>query len=103
MMAGQLGIAVAVNLVDGARHFAALDVGAADVIGGTDQRASQCLDPVTVDHNKIGFMFCHKVRKPHDCLGQNHILGVVFALIEEFVHGDTNGAVHLKFSQPVAL
>jgi len=102
-MACQLGIAVAVDLVDGAADLAALDMGAADVIGGTDQRGGQRLDPVAVDDHQIGAMFLHEIGKPDHRFGQNHVLWIAGALVEEFMHGDARHPVDLELGQPVAL
>ena len=70
VMAGELGIAVAVDFINGARDFTAFDVGRADVVGGADKGAGQCLHPVAVDHNKVRFLFAQEVRKTGDGFGQ---------------------------------
>ena len=75
-MRGKLGVAVAEDLVDRARHLAALDMGRADVVGGADQRAGQRLDPVAMHDDQIGPVLGDEIGKADDGLGQDQVLRI---------------------------
>lgn len=103
MAIGQLRIAVAENLIDGARYLTSLDVGAFNIVCRTDQGTGHCLDPVTVNQHKIRLFFNDEIGKSQHGFGQDHILRVAWPLIEKLMHSDICQALHFEFGQPVAV
>ena len=103
MVAGKLGVAVAEHLVDGAGDLAALDMGRADVVRRRHQRGRQRLHPVAMDDDQIGAVFGDIVGKARYGLGEDNVLRIARALVEELVDPHALDPVNLILGQPVAV
>ena len=103
MAISQLRIAMPENLVDGARNLPALDMGAFNIVGRTDQGTGHRLDPVTMNQHQIWLVFNDEIGKPQHGLGQDHILWVARPLIEKLMYSDVWQPLHLEIGQSVAV
>ena len=100
---GELGVAVAENLVDRAGYLSSLHVRAPDVI----RRAGQCtghrLDPVAMNDDQVRLVFGEKLWKADDGRGKNRILTVPWPLVRELEHFGALHPVHLDLREAVHL
>jgi len=94
---------VAEDLVDGAGHLAALDMGGTDVVGGRNKRARQRLDPVAVQDDQVGPGVADIGREAGDGACQDQVLRIALVLVLELLDRDAGRPAHLVPGQAVAL
>ena len=94
---------MAENLINGSADFAAFNMGAANVIGGGHKRTGERLNPVPVDHHKVGFVFGNVIGKSGDSFGQHMILWIARTLVDKFVDGHTLRTRNFMLGQTVTI
>jgi len=95
---------MAEDSVDGARHFAPLDVGDGDVSQCARRGARQRLDAVAVHHEQIGWVVVDHRGESVDRAGEHAVHRVAVVLVGELPYADRRlQAAHLDDGRAVLL